>query len=114
MIPPASSRPAQGVLAYYRGSWISAPQGEPISFWSEVDHAGAVLRSIEIHPDGRAIADDISRYPGGVSDFGFGTLIGDDFFRLAWEWPSPDDADVTVVLDATAFEFECIWKGATA
>jgi len=60
------------------------------------------------------MADDIARYPGGASDFGFGTLIGDDFYRLAWQWPAQDDTDVTVMLDATAFEFECIWKGATA
>jgi hypothetical protein len=114
MIPSAASRPHEGLLAYYRGSWISAPADEPTAFWYEVNHTGAVLRSIEVYRDGRAVADDISRYPGCASDFGFGTLIGDDFYCLEWRWPEAEDVDVMVMLDATIFEFECVWKVAAA
>lgn len=110
----AAGRPPAGELAYYRGSWIGAPAGEPVSFWYEVDHDGRVLRQVEVFPDGRAVADDIERYPDKASDFGFGTLIGDDFYRLRWEWPESGESDSTVMLDATAFEFQQIWMGANA
>lgn len=106
----ASSRPAAGALAYYRCSWIGAPAEEPSIFWYEVDHSGAVLRSVEIHSDGRMKRDAVACYPDGTTDFGFGTLIGDDFYRVPWEWPQPEDAEATVMLDASAGEFEAVWN----
>jgi hypothetical protein len=105
----ASSRPAVGTRAYYRGSWVNAPQGEPTIYWYEVDHEGNALRQIEMYPDGRAEADDIARYPGGVSDFGFGTLHGADFYAQPFLWPTADDAEQSVMLDASALEFEAVW-----
>jgi|GEM_PF-1670580 len=114
MSASAASRPPEGSLAYYRLVWLGNPAEEPAFFWYEVDHAGCVLRLVEIFADGSAKADDITRYPDRASDFGFGTLIGDDFYALEWEWPAPEETDPTVMLNATAFEFECIWKGATA
>lgn len=103
-------RPAVGKLAYYRGSWVNGPPGEPMTFWYEVDHEGNVLRMIDIFADGIVVKDDIGRYPSRASDFGFGTLIGEDFYRLQWGWPTSDDSDELVMLDASAIEFTAVWS----
>ncbi|WP_447727892.1 DUF6881 domain-containing protein [Sphingomonas koreensis] len=105
----ATGRPSVGQLAYYRGSWVNAPDGEPVTFWYEVDQDGCVLRQIEIFADGRVERDDIANYPERGSDFGFGTLHGVDFYAEAYVWPKANDVDQLVMLDAQAFEFEAIW-----
>jgi len=105
----ASGRPEAGRLAYYRCSWKHGTTDEPITLWYEVDHEGSVLRLIEIFPDGRMLCDDIDRYPNRASDFGFGTLIGIDFYDQPFTWPSADDIDPIVTLDAHPLEFIAIW-----
>lgn len=105
----AAGRPGVGSLAYYRGSWIGAPKGEPTTFWYEIDHDGNALRQIEIYQDGRAVADDIARYPSRTSDYGFGTLHGADFYALTFDWPAAAEAEKLVMLDASKFEFEAVW-----
>jgi hypothetical protein len=105
----AAARPTDGNLVYYRCSWLHLAEDEPITLWYEVDHEGRVLRLIEIFANGKVMKDDITRYPDRASEFGFGTLIGDDFYRLEWDWPSADDPDPTVMLDASAFEFDAVW-----
>jgi hypothetical protein len=104
-----ASRPPEGKLAYYRCSWLHLHDDEPVTLWYEVDHAGNVLRVIEIFATGKVLRDNIASYPDGASQFGFGTLIGDDFYRLEFEWPHAEDTDPTVMLDASAYEFNAIW-----
>lgn len=106
----AAGPPPAGQLAYYRVSWVAAPKGEPVSYWYEVDHDGNALRQIEIYPDGRAVTDDIDRYPDRASDFGFGTLHGAGFYDTPFEWPKAGDIDRLVLLDAGALEFEAVWN----
>ena len=107
-------KPEPGQLAYYRLSWLGADHDEPPIIWYEVDHDGCVLRLIEVFFDGRVRRDTMANYPDGASEFGFGTLIGDDFYDLEWPWPAPDDADPVVTVDATAAEFHALWAGLSA
>jgi hypothetical protein len=102
-------RPEPGQLAYYRLTWMPADHGYAPIVWYEVDHDGRVLRMIDVFLDGRIGRDSMANYPDGASEYGFGTLIGDEFYRGPWEWPAADDREQVALVDATRVEFEAIW-----
>ena len=102
--------PAPSETTYWRLSWLRADDSDPITIWYEVDKDGAVLRLVDLYRDGRAKVDSIDRYPDRASEFGFGTLIGDNFYALDWELNGATDDDPIVMMPASKREFDLIWS----
>ncbi len=99
-------------LSYFTGIWTHQHADEPTKFWYEIDEDGSCLRQVELFADGKLKSDAVANYPGGATDFGFGTLHGASFWESEWDDELDEYGQATALASITKDDFEAAWAKA--